>query len=99
MILARESYLSPKESPEVHYHAAERRLKDGYAVILLRDILSALDALGLRFYVRPEGYDWEALRAERLEWQTMEAPFPSPVLEPPIASLTDEKLLELFGYS
>ena len=98
VMLTRESYLWPKASPVEHYQTAERRLEDGYAVVLLREILSALDALGLRLHVRPEGYDWEALRAERLEWRTMEVGLP-------IASLTDDEidvgvtqLLEQFGF-
>lgn len=97
VMLARESYLSPKAPTVDHYRAVERGLEDGYAVVLLREIFSALDALGLRLHVRPEGYDLEALRAERLEWKAME-------VWPPLASLTNEidigvtQLLEQFGF-
>lgn len=85
VILARESYLLPKESPSERYRLAESRLDDGFAVILLREILSALGALGLRLRIRPEGYDWKALKEERLEWESNGASLP-------IDLLTDDEI-------
>ncbi|MEI7995307.1 MAG: hypothetical protein WCH01_10440 [Methylococcaceae bacterium] len=68
VILAREAYLSPKESPYEHYLVAERRLEDGYAVALLRVIIEALDALGLYLHVQQDAYILEVIEAERHQW-------------------------------
>ena len=68
VILAREAYLSPKDSPYEHYLVAERRLEDGYAVTLLREILAALNTLGLYLHVRPGVYTLEVIEAERHQW-------------------------------
>lgn len=68
VILAREAYLSPKDSPYEHYLVAERRLEDGYAVTLLREILAALNTLGLYLHVRPGVYTLEVIETERHQW-------------------------------
>ena len=68
VILAREAQLYPKDSPYEHYLIAERRLEDGYAVALLREILAALNTLGLHLYVRLDVSTLEIIEAERHQW-------------------------------
>jgi hypothetical protein len=70
VMLAREACLAANESPQAHYRTAQARLEDGYATALLREITAALEALGLRLQVRPQGFDWEAMRAQRLGWES-----------------------------
>jgi len=68
VILAREAQLYPKDPPCDHYEIAEKRLADGYAVALLREILAALNTLGLHLYVRPDVSTLEIIEAERHQW-------------------------------
>ena len=70
VMLAREACLAPSDGPQAHYCAAQARLEDGYATALLREITAALEALGLRLQVQPQGFDWEAMRAQRLGWES-----------------------------
>lgn len=101
VMLAREDYLYPKESPYEHFLTAERRIKEGYAVMLLRDILAALSALGLHLRVRPEGYNLDALQTERMKWKatayqvtpTSEA---KPTIEPAALDVSVDALLQSF---
>ena len=87
VILAREAQLYPKDSTYEHYLIAERRLEDGYAVALLREILAALNTLGLYLHVQPEAYTLEVIEAERHQWAidayvTTVASFPASEEEP-----------------
>ena len=83
VILAREAYLSPKESPYEHYLVAERRLEDGYAVALLRVIIEALDALGLYLHVQQDAYILEVIEAKRYKWAMVAiSAFPASEAEP-----------------
>ncbi|WP_157118831.1 hypothetical protein [Azohydromonas lata] len=69
VILARENYIRPKCSGGQHYKNAEFQLEDGYAIALFREIVAALDAIGLRFKIREQGVDSSALESERREWK------------------------------
>ena len=44
-------------------------MNDGYGVMLLREILEALDGLGIRFRVQGGGYDWIVIK-EAIERRT-----------------------------
>jgi hypothetical protein len=95
VILAREAYLFPKDSPYEHYLIAERRLEDGYAVALLRVIIEALDALGLYLHVQPDAYILKVIEAERHQWAmdayvTTIAPFPASEAEPTTTKSTED---------
>lgn len=95
VILAREAQLYPKDSPYEHYLIAERRLEDGYAVALLREILAALNTLGLYLHVWPGVYTLEVIAAERHQWamdayETTVAAFPASEAEPTTTKGTEE---------
>ncbi|QQM83412.1 hypothetical protein JII91_29540 (plasmid) [Klebsiella quasipneumoniae] len=63
LVLAREQYLRPAIGSIAHYENAESGMKDGYAHLLLRDVLSALSELGLKWRIRSiEYYDREGLQ-------------------------------------
>ncbi len=68
VMVAKNAYLAPSDSLAQHYAEALRRLADGSAHTLLRDLLAGLGALGLHFQIRPEGLDREGIKAQRLEW-------------------------------
>ncbi len=52
------------------WFGSKRRLADGSAQILLRDIVAALGALGLHFQTGPDGLDREGIKAQRSEWES-----------------------------
>lgn len=70
VLIAREAYLSPWESLADHYAIAQRRMTEGFAQALLRDLLAALQALGLQFELGPYGVDCEAIKTQQEEWQS-----------------------------
>jgi hypothetical protein len=95
VILAREAHLYPKDSPYEHYLIAERRLEDGYAVALLREMLAALNTLGLYLHVRPGVYTLEVIAVERHQWAmaayvTTVACFPASAAEPSTTKGTED---------
>jgi hypothetical protein len=95
VVLAREAQLHPKDSPYGHYLIVERRLEDGYAVALLRQILAALNTLGLHLHVRPEAHTLEVIAAERHQWAmdayvTTVASFPASEAEPTTMKGTED---------
>jgi hypothetical protein len=83
VILAREAQLYPKDSTYEHYLIAERRLEDGYAVALLREILAALNTLGLHLHVQPDVSTLEVIEAKRYKWAMVAiSAFPASEAEP-----------------
>lgn len=77
LVLAREQYLRPAIGSIAHYENAESGMKDGYAHLLLRDVLSALSELGLKWRIRSiEYYDREGL--QRAQARRTNGGFPPP---------------------
>lgn len=96
--IARENYITPKCNADEHYRVAEARLEDGYAVTLFREIVAALDALGLRFCVGETGVDWPALARDRDTWKPADIPLTDAVegfkTLPPLSRSGDVDLSE-----
>lgn len=84
--LARERYLAPKSTVQACHAYASDRMADGHADGLLRDMLAALEALGVRPQVQARGIDHQAMRQRQLAWKAeaasgMDAMSVSPVHE------------------
>ncbi|WP_066342648.1 hypothetical protein [Azohydromonas lata] len=84
--LARERYLAPNSTVQACHAYASDRVADGYADALLRDMLAALEALGVRPQVQPHGIDHRAMQQRQRAWKAeaasgMDAMSLSPVQE------------------
>lgn len=80
VLLAREAFVAPELTKKDFYSTVEARLKEGYATAYFREILAALEALGLRFQVQEQGINWDALECERWSWKPeggLSEPLPS----------------------
>jgi hypothetical protein len=64
VMVGRAAYLYPLESEYKNHRTVEDWMNDGYGVTLLREILAALDGLGIRFRVQGGGYDWIVIKEE-----------------------------------
>lgn len=69
LVLARESHLRPRCTAAEHHKAVLAQVEDGYASVLFAEVVAALDALGLRFRLHPQGIDWNALMEQQRLWQ------------------------------
>jgi hypothetical protein len=69
VMVGRVAYLYPLESEYKNHRTVEDWMNDGYGVTLLREILAALDGLGIRFRVQGGGYDWIVIK-EAIERRT-----------------------------
>lgn len=63
--MARLAYLFPNLSADDHYKTAMSQMEDGYACSLFKELVSALEALGLRFRIRESGISWAMLDYEQ----------------------------------
>lgn len=69
VLLAREAFVAPELTTKDFYSAVEARLREGYAIAYFKEIVAALDALGLRFQVQEQGINWDAMKDERRSWK------------------------------
>lgn len=68
VIIARGSALSPDDTSWDLCRAAARRRDDGYARVLIHELLHELGMNGLHFHVGPNGYDSKAIQDQEKEW-------------------------------
>lgn len=97
LALAREQYLRPTLGPIAHCANAESCMEDGFAMMLLDDIMAALSALGLNWQIKSvEYYDREGLqRAQARRTNGGFPPLPEPAASAPsikadVSRLADE---------
>ena len=92
LALAREQYLRPTLGPIAHCANAESCMEDGFAMMLLDDIMAALSALGLNWQIKSvEYYDRTGLH--KAQDRRRNGGFPPLSPASPEASTTELDLL------
>ena len=92
LALAREQYLRPTLGPIAHCANAESCMEDGFAMMLLDDIMAALSALGLKYQIKSVEY-YDRTGVHKAQDRRRNGGFPPLSPASPEASTTELDLL------